>query len=156
MSAAELRSNSGRSCLTVRLLSCGTYYNVPGYDANVQIHGEHYDGDHEHPIAFSAEGLFLPRAEVVRLLAAIVAWTDLSLQELAESPFEGSFLFEVPGQSVSLCFGARDDTLSERKVVLTIGIASGRFSTETVFVTDQSCLRQFAMAVTRGIDLISD
>ncbi len=155
MSAAELRSNSGRSRLTVQLLCCRSYQSAPGYEANVAIHGERWDGDHEHPITFSVEGLFLSRPEIDRLLTEINGWIDLPLEELAESAFEGDYRFDVPGQIVRLLFGDREDTISAQNAVLTIEIASGRMSTETVFVTDQSCLRLFSEALRRDVDHLS-
>lgn len=146
-----LNSNSGSSSVSVEIVSTSTYATRAGFDANISVKGIHFDGDHDHPINFEIEGLFLPNDELARLCDRIGDWTNQPLDKLAGTVFEGEFSFEAPGQKFRLRFGEREDTISALNLVVTVEIESGRFVVETSFVTDQSCLHNFAQSLGKEI-----
>jgi hypothetical protein len=56
----------------------------------------------------------------------------------------GAFeLARLPGQSVHVRFGSRDDTTSDLDPVISVSFSSGALQGEFHFTTDQSCLALF-------------
>jgi hypothetical protein len=53
-------------------------------------------------------------------------------------------LARLPGQTVSVRFGSRPDTISHLNPVVTVTFSAGALHGEFHFVTDQSCLTLFA------------
>jgi len=142
---STLRSNSGEAELMFDLVESATYGHDVGFEANVSIRAEHWDGDHAHPVAISAEGLWLRAGDLSELRGHILAWTSQPLDRLIPEQLDGSFeLTRLPGQRFSITFGSRTDTIAHLNPVVSIILAAGAFRSAFHFVTDQSCLAIFA------------
>ena len=114
------------------------------YNCDVRFVGHYWDGDHEHPYCIHFDGLSLKQDEMPKLRDHLRNWLDQPLQQLAANALRGIFeLANVWGQSVVLKIGPRDDTIDERKPVITVELKVGGVPVEMHFVTDQSCLAMF-------------
>jgi len=88
------------------------------------------------------KGLAICVTELERLATFLDSWLRLSLAE--QTQHAPSIECSVGGlfdQSLVMCLGERDDTLSGGKPVATFRYVTGRMKGELSFVTDQSCLR---------------
>ena len=114
-------------------------------EVHLRIASTHYDGDHDQPSVVSIEGLWLRLGSIQSLAAAIQRWVDQPLEALAGSAFSGHFpLARLEHQSLDLRFGPRADTISGSNPVVTASFSAGPLRGDIHFVTDQSCLRNFA------------
>lgn len=142
---AILRSNSGESDLAIDLVEPATYAHDTGFESSVSIRAEHWDGDHTHPIAISVEGLWLRADDLRELRRHIAAWTSQPLDQLIPEQLDGTFeLTRLPGQCLTITFGARPDTIAHLNPVVSILLSAGAFRSEFHLVTDQSCLAMFS------------
>jgi len=152
LNATTLSSNGGSSAVSIELVYKSTYANEPRFDSNVTVKDSHFDGEHDYPIALETQGLFLMANELSRICNAIDNFTSQPIESLAGAGFEGEFEFTVlPDQNFVLRFGERDDTISSLNSTLSVIVSSGKFSAQTSFVTDQSCLRIFSQSLRREI-----
>ena len=142
--SAILRSNSGRSELTSDPVQSAAYAHDAGFDSSVSIRSEHWDGDHTHPVTSSVDGLWLRADNLTDLRHHIAAWTSLPLDQLVPERLDGCFeLARLPGQRLTITFGARPDTIAHLNPVVSILLSAGAFRSEFHFITDQSCLAIF-------------
>lgn len=153
---STLSASNDLCSLSFDLTSPSTYANAPGFDAVLVLQDVHWDGDHEHPISLRVEGVFLCQQELIEMCDRIDAWVELPLDELARTEFKAEFRFDAPSQDILLKFGKREDLISAQNQAVTLRVDSGRFSSETSFVTDQSCLRLFSQALRREIDTMRE
>jgi hypothetical protein len=90
------------------------------------------------------EGLWVRRGDFVDLRKHLQDWLRLPLQALEPELLDREFTFtRLPGQDLTIRFGAREDTIDGRKPTVTVRAAAGPLTGEWHFVTDQSCLGQF-------------
>ena len=153
---STLSASNDLCSLSFDIMSPSTYANAPGFDAVLVLQDVHWDGDHEHPISLRVEGLFLCQQELIKMCNSIDAWVELPLDELARTELRAEFHFDVPSQDILLRFGKREDLISAQNQAITLRIDSGRFSSETSFVTDQYCLRLFSQALRREIETMRE
>ena len=155
MPSTLFASNDLRS-LSLDLVCASTYANTRGFDATLELRDVHWDGDHEHPISLRVEGVFLSRLELNSMCNRIDAWVGQPLEKLAGTEFSAEFRFNVPSQDILLEFGNRQDLISAQNQGIAVRITSGRFSSQTSFVTDQSCLRLFSRELRREIETMQE
>jgi hypothetical protein len=142
---ATLPSNNGEAQFVVELSAPAEYAHDSGFDSSITLRGRHWDGDHTFPFSTSIEGLWLRAADIVALRDHIVRWIRQPLDRLIAEDLSAEFqLARLPGQSIRVRFGPRDDTISDRHPVLSISFSAGALQGEFHFVTDQSCLAVFA------------
>ena len=153
---STLSASNDYCSLSFDLVCSSTYANAPGFDAILVLQDVHWDGDHEHPISLRLEGIFMSRGELMRLCNRIDAWVDQPLEDLARAEFAGQFRFNVPSQDILLKFGKREDLITAQNQAITLRIESGRFSSQTSFVTDQSCLRLFSQELRREMETMRE
>ena len=111
-----------------------------------------HHGDHAHPIASAVDGLWLSCTVLAALRDHLRRWVDLPLEALVPEALDGAFdPARLPGQAVALVFGARDDTIDTRKPVVAVAIRAGTWACDLHFVTDPSCLRLFAEALSAAL-----
>ncbi len=97
--------------------------------------------------------MWVRKRDFVELRDRVEEWLRLPLQTLDPERLDGEFTFtRLPGQRLTLRFGARQDTVDERKPTVSVFAAAGSLVAEWHFVTDQSCLRLFAQELTSWID----
>jgi hypothetical protein len=143
--AATLRSNDGEAEFAVAFDTPTEYAHDPGFEASVHVRGQHWDGDHTHPLSASVEGLWLRLADVVALRDHIADWGAQPLDRLVPESLNREFrLARLPEQCVHIRFGPRPDTASHLHPVISITVSAGAFHCEFHFATDQSCLALFA------------
>jgi len=131
--------------LTIDLVAAARCGRDAGFQSSVAIRTENWDGDHAHPTALLVEGLWLRRADLSELVERVRAWTKRPLDQLDATRLDGTFeLARLPGQRLSITFGARSDTVAHHNPVASALVAINAFSCEFHFVTDQSCLTLFA------------
>jgi len=154
---ASTLSASNDSCsLSIDFMCASNYASRPGFDATLALQDVHWDGDHEHPISLRVEGIFLYQDELIKVCNSIDAWVEQPLDRLARAEFKAEFRFDVPSQDILLRFGKREDLISSQNQAVSLSITSGRFSSQTSFVTDQSCLRLFSQALRREIETMRE
>jgi hypothetical protein len=86
----------------------------------------------------------LRAADIVALRDHIARWIRQPLECLIADDLSAEFqLALLPGQSIRIRLGARDDTISDRHPVFTVSFSAGALQGEFHFVTDQSCLALF-------------
>jgi hypothetical protein len=142
--SAILRSNSGHSDLTIDLVGPASYAHDAGFEASVYIRAAYWDGDHTHPTAVSVAGLWLRGDDLTALRDHIAAWVNQPLDQLDPERLNGAFeLTRLPGQHLSVTFGARPDTIAHFNPVVSVLLATHILRSEFHFVTDQSCLTMF-------------
>src|ERR1043166_3430058 len=142
--AATLPSNNGGARFVIELGAPAEYAHDPGFESSVALHGHHWDGDHTFPFSTSVEGLWLRAADMIALRDHIARWIRQPLDRLIADDLSAEFqLARLPGQSIRVRFGPRDDTISERHPVFSISFSAGALQGEFHFVTDQSCLALF-------------
>jgi hypothetical protein len=142
---ATLSSNNGRSQFAIELGAPQEYACDPGFESSVTIRGQHWDGDHTFPLSTSIDGVWLRTADIVALRNHIARWLQQPLDRLVADDLNAEFeLARLPGQSVLMRFGARDDTISDRHPVFSVSFSAGALHGEFHFVADQSCLALFA------------
>jgi hypothetical protein len=143
--AATLPSNDGAAQFVIELRAPAEYAHDPGFEGRIILRGQHWDGDHTFPFSTSIEGFWLRSADIVALRDHIARWSRQPIDRLRAGDLSSEFqLARLPGQSVCVRFGARDDTVSERHPVFTVSFSAGALRGEFHFVTDQSCLTLFA------------
>lgn len=143
--AAALPSNNGEAQFVVELGAPAEYAHDSGFDSAIHIRGRHWDGDHTFPFSASIEGLWLRAAGVAALRDHIARWIRQPLERLIVDELNADFqLARLPGQSIRMRFGPREDTVSSRHPVFSISFSAGALQGEFHFVTDQSCLALFA------------
>jgi hypothetical protein len=143
--SAILRSNSGNSDVTIDLVAAASYAHDAGFESSVSIRAEHWDGDHTHPTTVSVEGLWLRSNDLSELRDHIAAWTNQPLDQLDPERLNGTFeLARLPGQHLTITFGARPDTIAHFNPVVAVRLVASALRSEFHFVTDQSCLAMFA------------
>jgi hypothetical protein len=143
--AAILPSNSGGAQFVIELSASAEYAHDRGFESSITLRGEHWDGDHTFPFSTSIEGLWLRAADIVALRDHIARWIRQPLERLIADDLSAEFqLARLPGQSIRVRFGRRDDIISERHPVFTVCFSAGALQGEFHFVTDQSCLALFA------------
>ena len=145
-----LPSNHGNAQFSITLISKSEYANESGFDSNVLLSSSHWDGDHWHPLSLKFDGLWLRRNDMIALHTYLASWVSQPLASLATSVLLAEFqLARLPGQSLKLIFGPREDTIDERKPVVTVELKANSFRTDFHFVTDQSCLAIFAQHLSK-------
>lgn len=145
---ATLRSNDGQSALILHLGSVPPCAPVIAWESSLRIEGRLWDGDHDFPFSVSIDGFGVCIASLTALHTHIGRWVNLPLEELIAEVLDGEFsLAGLSSQRLDLRFGARQDTISSRKPVLSIQYFAGALCGEFHFVTDPSCLAQFAQAL---------
>jgi len=150
---AQLRSNDGESALTLGLEEPSSYATDAGFESSVFIAGQHWDGDHTHPVELSIQGLWLREADLLELRETIRRWLARPLHELTPGSLIGDFqLARLPGQTVLIRFGARSDVDDKRNPIVTVAVAARAFSGEFHFPTDQSCLDAFRRQLDSRLD----
>lgn len=146
---ATLNSNSGGAAITLAFGASSEYAHDPGFDASIDIRGQHWDGDHTFPIHSSVSGVWLRAQDVAELRDFISRWLAQPLEQLRTEGLDGEFqLARLPEQNVTLRFGSREDTISHLNPVVTAELAAGALRVEFHFVTDQSCLTIFSRELT--------
>jgi hypothetical protein len=141
---ATLSSNNGRSRFSIELGAPQEYAHDPGFESSITIRGQHWDGDHTFPFATSIDGVWLRTGEIVALRNHIARWLRQPLDRLIADDLNAEFeLARLPGQSVLVRFGARNDTISDRHPVFSVSFSAGTLHGQFHFVTDQSCLALF-------------
>jgi hypothetical protein len=142
--SATLQSKSGESRFVIELGLPAEYAHDPGFESSISFRGEHWDGDHTSPLSTLIEGLWLRTGDLVALLDHIAQWVSQPLDQLMANGLNGAFeLARLPGQSVRVRFGSRDDTTSDLDPVITVSFSAGALQGEFYFTTDQSCLALF-------------
>lgn len=143
--SAILRSNSGDSELMINFVEAVHYAQDAGFESLISIRSQHWDGDHTHPTITSVEGLWLRNDDLSEMRDHIVAWTNQPLDQLDPKRLDGIFeMARLPGQQLSIAFGARPDSISHFNPVVSVLLAAGAYRSKFHFVTDQSCLVKFA------------
>jgi hypothetical protein len=141
---ATLRSNVGDKQFSLIFGARCNYEGKTGFECEVLISTNHWDGEHEHPVVLRFEGMSIHDKAIAELRNKLGNYVEMPLHEIATSQLEDSFkLAIVPWQEVVLTFGKRGDTIDERKPVLSIRVRVNSTVTETRWVTDQSCLALF-------------
>lgn len=142
---ATLSSNSGTAHFAIQVSAPAEYAHDPGFESSITLRGQHWDGDHTFELGTSIDGMWLRAADVVALRDHIASWLRQPLDRLIADDLSAQFqLARLPGQSVRVRLGARDDTISDRHPVVSISFSAGALQGEFHFVTDQSCLALFA------------
>jgi hypothetical protein len=142
--AATLPSNNGEAQFAIELGAPAEYAHDSGFESSITLRGRHWDGDHTFPFSTSIEGLWLCATDIVALRDHIARWTRQPLERLIADDLSAEFqLARLPGQSIRVRLGPRDDTISDRHPVFTISFSAGSLQGEFHFVTDQSCLALF-------------
>lgn len=150
---AQLRSNDGNSVLLLGLEEPSSYATDAGFESSIRIVGQHWDGDHTHPIELSIQSLWLRREDLVELHRAISGWLARPLRELTQAFLGGEFqLARLPGQTAIIRFGARPEVDDRRNPIVTAFLAAGALSGEFHFSTDQSCLDAFRRQLDSRLD----
>lgn len=150
--AASLSSNAGDASIEFLFGDRCTSAGEPGLDASIRLNATHWDGDHSHPVSAAIDGVRLSGRDLAALCDHIRRWVDRPLEALAPGALDGRFyLARQPGQSVALVFGARADTIDSRKPVVSVAIRADAWSCDLHFVTDPSCLRLFAEALSAAL-----
>jgi hypothetical protein len=142
---ATLSSNDGHDALVLSIGSRVDWRDQPGVEASLSITSRNWDGDHEHPVRVEVPGLCLGVSAVRALHDALAVWVSLPLHELATTKLAGAHALALPpGQRLDFMFGDRPDTIADRRPTVTILFGTTRLTGEHHFVTDPSCLREFA------------
>jgi hypothetical protein len=142
---ATLASNGGHDSLVLSIDSRFDWQGEPGVEASLAITSQNWDGDHEHPVRVLVAGLCLGISAVRALHDVLAVWVSLPLHELATTKLAGTHALALaPGQRLDFVFGDRPDTIADRKPTVTIAFETTRLKGEHHFVTDPSCLREFA------------
>lgn len=142
--SATLQSNSGESRFAIELGLPAEYAHDPGFESSISFRGEHWDGDHTFPLSSMIEGLWLRTGDLVALLDHIAQWVRQPLDQLMANGLNGAFeLARLPGQSVRVRFGSRENTTSDLDPVISVSFSAGALQGEFHFTTDQSCLALF-------------
>lgn len=143
---AKLRSNSGEDELIIALESVVVYATDNGFESNICLRGQHWDGDHSFPFSSFINGLWLQADDLATLARHITNWIDLPLDQLVSGKLEGEFsLTRLPNQILRIRFGRLPDEASGLNPAVWISCAAREFRSEFQFITDQSCLNLFAM-----------
>jgi len=142
---ATLRSNNGEAEFTVEFREYIDYASEAGFESAIQLRGQHWDGDHTHPLSGSIDGLWLRSADLKGIRDHISHWLDRPLNYLVAEELNREFeLARLPGQTIRIRIGPRQDTTSHLNPVVSITFSAGGLRGEFHFVTDQSCLALFA------------
>ncbi|HET7539505.1 MAG TPA: hypothetical protein VFK05_06530 [Polyangiaceae bacterium] len=121
-----------------------SYATDAGFESSVVIAGQHWDGEHTHPVELSIQGIWVREADLLELRETIRSWLARPLDELTPKFLVGDFqLARLPGQKALIRFGARSDVDDKRNPIVTVSVAARAFSGEFYFPTDQSCLEAF-------------
>ncbi len=149
---AVLCSNSGDASIEFAFGDRCAYVHESGFDASIRLNATHWDGEHSQPGSAAIDGVWLSAGDLSALCDHIRRWVDRPLEALAPEALDGRFdLARLPGQMVALVFGARADTIDSRKPVVSVAIRAGAWSCDLHFVTDPSCLRLFAEALSAAL-----
>lgn len=149
---AVLAANSGLDSFSIEVTGVLELAEDRQVETSVSLRATHFDGDHEHSISSQIEGVWLRGDSVAALCEAIRSWCDLPLDAMARTPFSGSYPLTTRGQKLELAFGPREDLVHGRNPVVSIDAEIGKLMWTYHFVTDQSCLRAFATALSAAID----
>jgi hypothetical protein len=142
---AVLRSNDGNYELAFEFSKIANNANSRVIKTTLRIQGTHWDGDHTHEISLMIEALWIISEKLVETRDCIRSWVDQPLNQLVNSNLKNELeLTELPGQSLTLRFGSRPEIISGINPVVTVTYRAGPLSGEYIFVTDQSCLGNFA------------
>jgi hypothetical protein len=102
-------------------------------------------GSESATVLVSCEGIELDRARLSELAAALSAWTQLPLDELARTEFALELdLTSRNDQSLSLAFGGRDAPKNRTKVACLVTVQTDRFVAQLPFIADPTALAVFA------------
>lgn len=116
----------------------------PGALCQVMLIGSSWSNGTSAPVGADLGILHLSLIEVSVLAAELERWVGLPLDRLAREPLECEHdLAMAPTSELRLRFGARPDTISDRKPVLTATFSVDSFKGELHFVTDPSCVAEF-------------
>ncbi len=101
-----LRSNRGDDEIVLDLGPAEAYGSEAGAVSSFKIRGQHWDGDHDHELFTSVEGLWLRNEDLTAVRDRVAEWVQQPLDRLATSELVGDFeLARLPGQSLRLRFG---------------------------------------------------
>lgn len=143
-------------------LSCESIQLTPIWVGDVRgefefcVNGQHWDGDHEHAIRLTSESIFLSCDRLRTFVDRINTWLESGDAGLLS--FVGEFPLEddTANMELSLTFKDRPDIISsDDKPVVTVTYRIGRLAGEFSFVTDQSCLANFARDTNRLLAAIA-
>ena len=152
MDTISLNSNLSYESIQLTPISIGDVYGE--FELNLQ--GQHWDGDHEHAIRLTSESIFLSCDRLRALVERIHAW--LESDDAGRISFAGDFPLasNTSTAEFGLTFADRPDTISsDDKPVVTATYRIGRLAGEFSFVTDQSCLANFARDIKRAFAAIA-
>jgi hypothetical protein len=114
------------------------------FQSSLEISQDHWDGDHEHRLNLKVDGLWLSQAGLWEMHQQLSTWVRKPIRELANSVLRSEFeVAAISSQRLRLVFGPREDTIDERKPVLTLEVQAGALGANIHFVTDQSCISIF-------------
>jgi hypothetical protein len=141
---ATLPSNNGEAQFVIELRAPAEYAHDSGFESSISLRGWHWDGDHTFPFSTSIEELWLRATDIAALRDHIARWLRQPLDRLIADDLSAEFqLARLPGQSIRVRFGPRDDTISGHHPVFSISFSAGALRGEFHFLTDQSCLALF-------------
>lgn len=123
---ASLRSNSGESELVIEFVASAEYAADAGFEANVRLKAEHWDGDHTHPMSFSIDRLWLRKIDLDAMRDHITTWIGRPLPQMVPTLLDGTFhLTRLSAQELTLRFGARPDTINSQNPVVSLEFGAG-------------------------------
>ncbi len=144
MHEAILRSNNGRQTLRLVFLRA-LRGEPPARLCDLYFGSEDYDGDHDRDHAVALHALTLGSDTLRQLREDLLEHVDLPLERMARARLIGRFdLATRLHEQIEFIFGPREGIADSPMPVFTLRLAVGVIELETHFVTDQSCLRQFA------------
>jgi hypothetical protein len=146
----QLASNAGTASLTIEPVRAKREAHVDGFDATLVLASSRWRDADQYPSSVRVENIWLASKELRALLDHTARWLALPLAELEPRRLDGAFdLAGLPGDQLLITFGEREDTVASKNPVVTIAFAAGSLRGEFHFVTDQSCLGQFAYSLER-------
>ena len=152
MTLVTLSSNRGSESLSIDFQGRNDCGPDPGADARVTARLSSWATGEPRPTGIDLGCVQLSLSEASSLLSDIENWLALPLDRLAQTPLASTCdLAFAPSDKLTLSLGARDDIISEGKPVLTISFSVGSLSGEAHFVSDQSCLAEFARSLASAL-----
>ena len=142
---AVLRSNRGSESLSFRFLEQHDCGPDPGVDCEVVVCGSSWGDGSPRPIRADLGALHLSLVQFGALIGNLGDWLALPLADLATQPLRSVCpLAFSPPATFEIRFGSRQDTIDDGKPVVTIAWQIDSFGGEFHYVTDPSCLDEFA------------
>ncbi len=152
MSKIALHSNCGDHRLEFLSMSELRVDGEPAYDVSIRVAGQHFDGEHSRSVSAMTDGLYVSQRELRRMVEELRGWLALSLAEMAAAPLAGTYsLSPTKDQRLDITFGEREDVIAASNHVVSFRIEVGRLRAQYFFVTDQSCVRAFQIALERRL-----